>query len=391
MRRLLLVVLLSLWILPARAADVPAADALLREGTLLLTRGQFADAVEKFRAAQLADPNDGRHPAMAAAALLSMSMTSGTQPEVAVKLRREAQALARASLRLAPGNGVADSVLQTIVDEGRSPLKQPTPDAARLAGEGAVLFARRDYENAELKYRAAMAADPGYSPAYVYAGDCYYQTRRWEQAAALFRQAAQVEPMNAQAWRFLADALVQQGKLDEAEAALYAAIGAQPGLRANWHRLAVLLDKRGVPLSMLEFEPKAAVEMRDGAPKVLLDRERWEQGSTAEAAAWTAYGMAKAAAMTDPAASKPARTPYQVELEALRGMLRILAEAARQENAPPLPAPLVRVRAMADAGQLEQAVLLLMYREAYRPDLEAWKAAHPDGVRQFIASRRLTP
>ncbi|MBB5606278.1 MULTISPECIES: hypothetical protein [unclassified Janthinobacterium] len=49
------------------------------------------------------------------------------------------------------------------------------------------------------------------------------------------------------------------------------------------------------------------------------------------------------------------------------------------------------MRKLADAGQLETALLMLQYKEAYRPELEAWKTAHPDGVRKFINVYHLMP
>ena len=37
------------------------------------------------------------------------------------------------------------------------------------------------------------------------------------------------------------------------------------------------------------------------------------------------------------------------------------------------------------------ALLLLQFKPAYRPDLEAWKTAHPQGVRQFVNTAHVMP
>jgi len=52
---------------------------------------------------------------------------------------------------------------------------------------------------------------------------------------------------------------------------------------------------------------------------------------------------------------------------------------------------LLTLRKLADAGQLEAALLLLQYKDDYRPELEAWKTAHPEGVRKFINVYHLMP
>jgi hypothetical protein len=46
---------------------------------------------------------------------------------------------------------------------------------------------------------------------------------------------------------------------------------------------------------------------------------------------------------------------------------------------------------MARDGQLEPAILILMFRQSYRPALEAWGAAHPRGVKEFIDRYGLRP
>jgi hypothetical protein len=46
---------------------------------------------------------------------------------------------------------------------------------------------------------------------------------------------------------------------------------------------------------------------------------------------------------------------------------------------------------LARADQLETALLLLEYKESYRAEFEAWKKAHPDGIRKFIDTYALQP
>ena len=43
------------------------------------------------------------------------------------------------------------------------------------------------------------------------------------------------------------------------------------------------------------------------------------------------------------------------------------------------------------AAELEEAIFLLLYKEAYRPDFEAWKTAHPQAIPDFAEKWRLMP
>ena len=46
---------------------------------------------------------------------------------------------------------------------------------------------------------------------------------------------------------------------------------------------------------------------------------------------------------------------------------------------------------LAKADQLEAGLLILRYKESYRPEFEAWKKAHPNGIRKFVDTWGLQP
>lgn len=70
-------------------------------------------------------------------------------------------------------------------------------------------------------------------------------------------------------------------------------------------------------------------------------------------------------------------------------MLRTpIAAAAGKKLSDPA---LLAMQAMQRDGQLEPAIFILLYKEAYRLDYERWLAAHPDGVKAFIDRYGLRP
>lgn len=46
---------------------------------------------------------------------------------------------------------------------------------------------------------------------------------------------------------------------------------------------------------------------------------------------------------------------------------------------------------LAKAGQLETALTRLQYKESWRPEVEAWKREHPEGIRKFVDAYGLRP
>jgi hypothetical protein len=42
-------------------------------------------------------------------------------------------------------------------------------------------------------------------------------------------------------------------------------------------------------------------------------------------------------------------------------------------------------------GRLDAALFLLQYREAFRPDFEAWKKRNPQAIRAFIVDYGIRP
>lgn len=377
-------------IVPAAAAN-PCAEAcrrLVGEAGALAGQGKYQEALQKFKEAETAEP-EASVPLSAAAALV-LHLSHGVKPEGRKQLRDMARALATRASGLAADDPVAQEVLRMLDDDAPSPLRVPNAAVGRLVAEAQRHLAQRQLKEALAKYEAAMAADPQYSGAWIGAGDCWFLQQEWARAEALFLRATEIEPRNAQAWRFLADARLRQGKGREAEAALLSAIGADPSQRPNWSRLGELRAAAGMPLQRLALRRGArVVQGGDGKYTIEVDGAAGHKQDTPDAAIRLALAIGEANLRTQDKAK--AKSPYEIELESWRLALKVAAEAKANGAAGMSDPALLRMQALAQDGQLEPAILVLLFRQSYRPALEAWMAANPGGVKAFIDRYGLQP
>jgi tetratricopeptide (TPR) repeat protein len=377
--------------LPAAFAADPCNDtckSLMHEGQVLQAQGQNGPAYAKYKAASEAAPQASVPLSSTAALMYTMSIAA--RAEQADKLRAGARDMAAMAARLSSTDPLAQEVLRLLDDGPAPPLHAPSPELAKQVQQAELMFAQRRYPEALALYQQVMRADPAYSSAWVYAGDCYYAQKDWVQAEALFRRATEIEAANVQAWRFLSDALAAQGKQREAETALEAGIGADPSQRPNWSKLAALRAGASLPLQHLGLR-RGFQLTRDANGKYTIGLDEWvlKTPDTPD----TAMRLSLAAAETNQrvaAGGKPVDA-YEAELAAWRLALKVADELKASTGKDPSDPALLRMQAFARDGQLEPAVLLLLFRQAYRPALEAWLAAHPGGVKTFIDRYGLQP
>jgi tetratricopeptide (TPR) repeat protein len=319
---------------------------------------------------------------------LVLRLSDQVTAEKAATWRNAARSLSNRALALAPNDPIAHETLRQLDDDGPSPLHVPNQEAAALMHEAEAQFAQRRYPEALAKYEAAMKADPNYSFAWVGAADSYFMQKDWVRAESLFRRAVEIEPHNSQAWRFLADTLFIQGKFDAAEAALLSAIVADPSQQPNWIKLASVRQQQGLPLKQLGLKRGARVVAKeDGTYIVNMDAPPDNKADTPDFGVRLMLGGIEA----NMRQAKKGQTPYEIELEAWRGALQV-ADELKANTGKELSDPALRqIQALAREGQLEPAILILMFRQSYRPALDAWVAAHPGGVKIFIDRFGLRP
>lgn len=372
-----------------------ASQALVNEGNVLLAKRQFREAADKYLEASKKDPTASVPMSSVAYALFSASLAA--DGDRSAKLRQQSEAAARQALVLGPNDPLAQEVLRILLDDKPPPLHVPTQAVWKLMGEGEVFFQSQKYPEALEKYEQAAQLDPLYSEAWVFAGDCFYVQKNWPEAELRFRKAAEIEPLHGQAWRYLADALAAQGKRADAENALINAIAAQPSQLPNWEKLAHSRAAVGVEMKPLHLVPKVQTspDPKTGKLTITLDSEYLSDAGksdlTVDTGVWLAYAAAKSTMKLASAKGETALSPFQIEVDAWRSSLKVAAELEGNSGKQLRDPALVSMQMLEEKNQLEPAILLLLYKESYRPELEAWKTAHPNGVKTFIDAYSLRP
>jgi tetratricopeptide (TPR) repeat protein len=387
-RILTLAVLLALGS-PAAVAGVTCGEPcqrMMQEAQALEGQGKYQEALDKYKAAQKADPQASLPIAMEASLLLRLA--DGVPAEKTAQWRDAARATANRALAVASDDPVAHETLRMLDADAPSPLHAANPEAAAFVGEAESQFAQRHYAEALKKYEAAMKADPQLSYAWVGAGDCYFAQHDWQRAEAMFRRATEIEPRNSQAWRYLADTLFNLGKLDAVEPVLLSAIVADPSQRPNWIKLAWVRRQQSLPMKALALRRGVQVKANaDGKYTVNIDETDLKHAETPDSAVRLMLGIGE----VNMRQANKAATPYEIELEAWRGAMKVADELKASTGKGLSDPALLQIQALARDGQLEPAILLLMFRQSYRPALDAWLAAHPRGAREFIDRYGLSP
>lgn len=389
--RILACAILSAFALSALANPVginAAGQIFIERGQSLLAQGKAQQAFDAYREAAKADPASSLPDSMSAG--LFGYLADGSTGEQRAKYRAQSLAFARSALKNNGADPIANEIIRVAQQDAPPPLHAPNKEAADLVAAGESLFGQKRLAEALVKYEQATQADPLYSAAWVYAGDCYYLQKRWAEAEERFRKAAAIEPLNGQAWRFLSDTLAAQGKMREAQDALLSGIAADPSQRPNWDKLESFLRRDGAVMARLRLQhrPNVTLDPKTGSPNVEIAKDLADKRNKADMSFWLSYGLVIADRM---AHKDQAASPYATELAALRQALKVDAELQAKTPYSFDDPSLMLLRKLEANGQLEAAILLLMYRESFRADLEAWKRAHPNGVREFVLVQNVRP
>lgn len=369
-----------------------AAKPLVQEGEVLTAQGNFQEALNKFSAAAKADPAASMPLSHIAHVLMVASLNADGAN--AAKLRQQSEGAAHQALKLDSADPLAQEVLRRLEDGKSAPLHETSVDVLKVVQEGEVLYHGRKLDEARVKYEQAARMDPRYSSVLVFIGDTYYVQENMPEAEAWFRKAAELEPLNGQAWRFLSDALAKQGKRPAAEAALLSGIAAQPSQRPTWDKLASLRSAQGYPLTALQMKRKASAVMDPATGKFTINLDpalREPEQKSSDSGVWLMLAATESGLRGKNRADKVADKPFAIELASWEGAMKVADELAANGGGEVTDPNLKTMRMLAKAGQLETALMLLQYKESWRPEFEAWKREHPDGIRKFVDAYGLRP
>jgi tetratricopeptide (TPR) repeat protein len=380
------VVILAALVLPASIrAEIKgnaASQALVDEGNRLYGQRKINEALAKYTEAAKADPRASSP--MALISGLYLGLASGPD---AARYFDAAEQAALDALRIDLDDPMAQEVLRHVRDGGATPLHTPNEPALRLFHEGENLFAQRRYDEALTQYKAAMQADPAYSSPWTMAGDCYYVQDNFKDAETYFRKATQIEPLNGQAWRFLADALTGQKRFDEAEAALLHGIAAHPGQLPTWTKLS-RMQHPDLPVVSLGLRRRGSDKVDAATGKVEIIVDSLQEEESLESLFWLGFSISNAGKKD---ADKTPLSPFRLQLANWNSALEMAAEISEKDGSQWKDPALRTMARIARDGQLEAALLLLTYKESYRPELEEWKRRNPGGIKLFITRYGVRP
>jgi tetratricopeptide (TPR) repeat protein len=291
--------------------------------------------------------------------------------------------------------GNAMSLLQNLRDDERPTPPTPSEGAVKAFNAGEAAFEKQAWEEARAHYGQALKESPTFAMAALYIGDSYFAEQRMEEAVRWFRRAAELNPADPRAWRYMADAQTKSGHLKEAEATMIAAIEVFPANRASWRPLTKLREAQGRPMARLAFQPGVQVGWdRDG--KQTIGVSEAPADSQAQAI-WMVLAGAILDNITVHANASggdggPAlRTRFQQERFFWELALKSYSEACQKAKVEPKDRILLQFLTFQKDGQLDAAIFLLRYREAFRPDYDSWRKAHPGAVEAFLNRYNIRP
>jgi tetratricopeptide (TPR) repeat protein len=357
---------------PAMAELNPVSEqgqALLKQGKALEVEGKGNEAMQRYREAVQSDPKASIPHSLIADLFYRSSLRAPAKD--AAGQRRQAEAEANIALKLDERDPMAMEVLRKLADATPQKRHEASDAAQKAIDEGELLFHDKKFADAAEKYRRAIELDPAYAQSYLFLGDCFFMQGDAAQAETWFIKATQVDPLYSIAWRFLFDAQMKQEKLKDAEASMLGAIAAMPSERQSWMRLNQLMGRWGGQLTPFRLVPRARFKEKNN---IEIDGDAPESDKLA----WMAHGLALAAASE----KLKSASPFARDFDAWETTLKIVQETGKGEQIK--DEGLRAMQRFHKAGELKAAMFLLLYREAYRADFEAWKKANPGAIKHFI-------
>jgi predicted O-linked N-acetylglucosamine transferase (SPINDLY family) len=245
------------------APSLDLAELAFNQGTQLMHRGQWGDALTALRSALQIRPRYFE----AQVNLGNVLRSLGNAAE-SLACYREAKALR-------PDIGELDlNIGASLVDLGRydeaiacyRTALVRRPEDARLHNNLAMALRRAERPaEAEASFRAALAREPGTADAQHGLATLLLALGRLDEAEAAFRAALRLDPGNAEIWHGLSDVLHDQGRTEESLSALRRAIdtGARAAETAS-----------GLIMKLLYFDAVSPEQVKDAHERFA---QRFEQ------------------------------------------------------------------------------------------------------------------
>jgi len=362
----------------------------------LLKEGKVGDALDQLNKAIARDPKDAEPLWIKAQVYRELANQAKGWPRAWYRECAEEAAERLLDLPNLARNtaGNAMFLLQNLRDDERPAQPEPTQAAIKAFNAAEVAFEKKAWDEARAGYGQALKESPSFALAALDMGDTYFAEHRMEEAIRWFRKATELNSTDPRAWRYLADAQITTGNVKEAEATMISAIRVFPANRASWRPLALHRESQGRRMTRLAFAPGVKVEWnKDGSQTIGLD----ESPSDPQAQnAWFLLSTSildtiSVVATGDTKPDEVLKTRFQQERFYWVVALQAYADGCQKAKVEPKDPILRQFLTFQKDGQLDAAIFLLRYREAFRPDYEAWQKANPEAIETFLNRYNIRP
>ncbi len=220
----------------------PQADAaaVKKRGNALREQGHLQEAVQCYRRALAAAPND-------VGALVNLGFVLSE-----LKQHAEARSHLEKAIQLDPKQDDALYILGTIERATGNPDQaierfgatlDLKPDFSMCRLELCrLLFERGRADEAKQVVQAGIAIDPASADLHYYLGNLHHEARELDAAISCFERALSISPDYAEVYGNLANSLQERGNLDRAVDCARRALQLQPGLDAAQNNLLFALN-----------------------------------------------------------------------------------------------------------------------------------------------------
>jgi predicted Zn-dependent protease len=327
---------------------------------------------------------------------LAMSLL-GAADNMTPENGKAAHARAKRLLLDAQKNGDNSPLLMTLLEKmgdgdgsSAAPDAPLTPAKADFA-EAEKLFGKGDMKAALTLYQKALAEDPTFYLAALYAGDVLFKSGDCPGAGEYYAKAVALDPDHETAFRYWADCLVKQKDMSRAEQMYIKAIIAQPYQRTTRQSLGAWADlnhSRIVPPPITL--PKRAEPDSKGNTNINVDMATLMSPA---GAAWLVYLMAPTVWQKSEFAKhypneKTYRHSLAEEAESLRSVLSVAKE---KKGDLAKDTTLKTLAELEKDGMLECWILLDAPDQGIAQDYVAYRKEHRELMAKYIAKYDVHP
>ena len=403
LRRFHPILLSSLWLLccltlaPALPSQTDDTFASRRtQAFALYDNNNFVDALPLLEKLHAEKPGDIAVLERLSFATLAHSATLSNESD-----RKQERAHARKLADEAKAAGDDSNLLKVVLsvpEDGGEMAFSGTAEVQATMQQGEAAFAKGDMDAAIAAYARALALDPHQYDAALFTGDVYFKKKNHEQADKWFARAVEIDPNRETAYRYWGDDLTAQGRASEAKEQFISAVVANPYDQRSWMGLSQWAKAQKMFLGSPRIISPNLIEDKDkGHTNITIDPSTLQPNAKKDGTdAWFSYTLFRAPwhgekFQKEFPAEKEYRHSLPEEVEGLQAVVDRVKEGLKKKEIAQLDPALATLVKISDEGLLESYVLISRPDKGISLDYPAYRDAHREKVRQYIAEWIIHP